>query len=267
MILNALLCYGIAFVIPIVSFVLLFIFTKKKFKFSVPNIIIGTLSFYVLAIGTMFLTMFAFSEETVMYMLSYMPEWLYKTLAALLFFGAVCVLRYFVLNAVYFSRNNEKGGASFLLGFGMAGAVAVSLYSLYSFVYIAITASVTDFVELTKESVLVFEDSTVISVFYPFWPHIVVALMFVVYGILMLVQSEFMTQHANLPYKWSHTLIMYLLTSACETCMLSVMLLCIAQVNIIFVLVVAAVLAVFSALSVKLLYKYKEELPYHSQFN
>jgi hypothetical protein len=267
MVLKALVCYAVAFFIPVIAFIFLVKLSKGKVELSALHITVGVLSFFAVLVGMLALMMFAFANTSTVYMTSYMPEWLYKLAVALLFFGAICLARFFIINAAYFSKGREDKGTSFLVGFGIAGGFAISIYCLYSFIYIAVTALNTDFVELTSESLLKFADSTVISVFTPFESHIYIALVFVIYACLMLIESRFMSQHANLPYKWTHTLIMYLLTSFCEVCMLSIILFSVSSISIIAIAVMALVLVILAGLAVKLLYKYKEELPYNNQFN
>ena len=266
MIFKALVCYAVAFLIPLVALFTLFKLSKGKTKFYPLHIVLGAISFFVVLLAMLGLFLFAFSEKSTVFMLSYMPEWIYKLSIALLFFGAVCLVRYFVLNSVYFSRDKEKKGTSFLVGFGISGGLAVSVYSLFTFIYVLVTSLTSPLVELTDESVLLFEDSTVISVFTPFESHILLSLFFAIYMCLMLINSKFMTQHSSLNYKWSHTLLMYLLTSLCEVTMLAVLVFSISA-SVLAVVITALILAVLSALCVKLLYKYKEELPYDSQFN
>ena len=267
MICKALICYAVSFMIPVIAVFLLAKFSKNKLRLYPLHMFIGAASFFVALIAMLLLMLYAFSSGTVSYFTAHTPEWLYKVTVAVLFFTAICLIRYFILNAAYFSKNREEQGTSFLIGFGMSGAVAISLYCLFSFIYVGVTAMSSKLVELTEESVFVFADSSVISVFTPFESHIFLSLVFVVYTALMFVQARFMTQHANLPYKWHHTLIMYLLTSFCEVLMLCIVLFAVSKINLIALIVMISAITVLSALSVKLLYKYKEYLPYKQQFN
>ena len=267
MIAKALICYALSVVLAVAAVVALcFYFKKANIRLSFAHLAIGTLSFIAVIAGMLFLIIFAFSEESVTYMKEIMSEAFYKIAVAVLFFAAICVIRYFVLNALYFQKERESKGSSFLAGYGLGGVLIIAVYCLFSFIYVGLTALSTEFLTLSSESVLHFKDSTVISVFTPFESHIFVTLVFVVYTALMLITAQFMTQHANLPYKWKHTLVMYLLTTFCEICMTCIFLFAVSRINYIAIIIIALVLMALAGVSVKLLYKYKEVLPYDKQF-
>lgn len=267
MIAKALICYALSVIVAVAAvFLLRFYFKKIKMRFSFAHMALGMLSFIAVIVGMLVLIMFAFSEENTAYMTALMSESFYKIAIAVIFFTLICLARYFILNAVYFSRDKESKGTSFLAGYGFGGIFIIAVYCLFSFIYVAYAALTSDFVALTSESVLHFADSTVISVFTPFESHVLITLVFVIYTALMLVTAQFMTQHANLPYKWNHTLVMYLLTSFCEICMTCIFLFAVSRIHYIAIIMIALILAVLSALSVKLLYRYKEVLPYQKQF-
>lgn len=268
MIAKALICYALSVLIAVASvFLLCFYFKKIKMRFSFIHMAVGTLSFIGVTVCMIALIMFAFSDENITYMKAIMSERSYKIAIAVILFTLICIVRYFILNAVYFSRDKEAQGTSFLAGYGFGGVFIIAVYCLFSFIYLAFAAATSDFVVLTSESVFRLSDNTVISVFTPFESHILITVIFAVYTALMLVTAQFMTQHASLPYKWHHTLIMFLLTSFCEICMTCIFLFTVSKIHYIAIIIIAVILAALSALSVNLLYRYKEDLPYHNQFD
>lgn len=264
---KALVCYAVAVAIPVAAIIFLFKFFGKKFKLSVLHMIIGMLSFFGVIAAMLFLLLFVFSKESTDYMTVYIPEGIYKTAVAALFFALICVIRYFFLNSIYFSKFKENKGTSFLFGYGIAGSVAVAIYCLFMFSYISYCCITSSLVEFSSESVFKFADYTVIVAFEPFVSHILLSVIFVVYAGLMLIQSKFMTEHSNNPFSWKKTFGMFLLLMLCEICMASVVLFAVSRVNYYVIIGISAVIAVLAAFAVKLLYKYKEENPYEKQFD
>ena len=268
MIAKLLICYALAILLAVAGTIALKIYFKKNnIRFSVLNFLAGIASFVAILFAMLMFIMYAFSEESTLYMTAFMSEAVYKIAAAILFLVLVGILRYFLLNAIYFSKGREAQGSSFLAGFGMTGVYLIAFYCLFSFAFVAFTAANAPLITLTLESTLRFADHTIIPVFTPFESHVFVTILFLIYTALMLVTARFMTQHANLPYKWTHTLVMYLLTAFCEVCATAIILFAVAKMSYIWLIVIVAILAVLSGISVRLLYKYKDELPYEKQFD
>lgn len=267
MILNALLCYAVAAALPVAALIAAVLFLKKSGKkISALHTFIGAVSFIVMLAGMFALMLFAFAEMNVVYMTAYMSEAFYKILVTVIFFLAVGVVRYYVLNAVYFNRYKEDNGVSFLLGYGICGGLIISLYCLFMFFLTLCTSLSSPLVQLSEESVLIFESGSNISVFTPFYAHILFAVIFVLYCAFMLVLSMFMTYRSAHPYKWYSTLGMYITIQLCE--LLAVMMILFASTSIspLALVVIFVLLTVVSALTVKLLYRYKDEQPYTKQF-
>ncbi|MBQ8605260.1 MAG: hypothetical protein IJ408_00850 [Clostridia bacterium] len=267
MLTYAIICYAIALVIPVAAFVMLLKSFKREQKLSPLHMIIGAVSFIALVIGTMVLIKFVFAEDAVLYMRIYMPEWLYKTGVSFLFFLALCAVRYFVLNSLYFNRDKTDGGVSFLVGFGFSGAFVFALYCLYNFLYVGLTSVFTKLVEIEDSSLLVFSDGASIAVMTPFWIHIAFSVLFTLYAAFMLSQIRFMSLHSSFPYKPTRTLTVFLITAVCESITLTFVLLSISNINFIAAILITAVLAAASLSSVIFLYKYNEDHPYNKQFD
>ena len=267
MIAVALLNYAVAAIIPIAVILVLFKFLKNKLNLSKLHAFFGGVAFIIAAIAALVLIKAAFSPDAMDYMTVYLPQWIYKTSVLFVIFIVICILRYVIVNAFYFSKENESKGTSFLVGFGMAGGLFTALYCLYCFAYITITALGSDFVTLSDNSLLVFEDSTVISVFYPFSQHIAVSLLFTVYSAFMLVWSLFMSRHSKYPFKRGRTFVICLVTLACEAIMLIVMLLSLSNLNLFVTLAICLLLCAASFACVNYLYKYNEVGDYENQFD
>lgn len=266
MILNAVLCYLISALIIFAGVTLVYLYFKKTGKtLSLLHSFFGALGFVVMLIAMFVLMLYAFSQSSTAYMTALMPEGIYKITVAVLFFTAVGLVRYFALNSAYFNKFKEDKGVSFLVGYGMAGGVAVALYCIVTLIHLVVCALSSEFTGIDK-SVFLFENGARVSTFEPFYSHIFVALVFVVYTALMIILSVFMQQHATRPYKSGKTLRMYLLINGCEILMICVILFTSAKISTIVIAAVCLVVAVLAALAVRLLYKYEEENPYNKQF-
>lgn len=267
MIIKAIVSYIIAAAVPIFSlFLLLKFLNKSGKKISALHTFIGALSFIAVLVGMFVLMIFAFSQNTTQSMTVYMSEGVYKITVSLLFFIALGIARYFLLNALYFNRYKENDGISFFLGYGICGGLVVSAYCIFMFFLVLFTALSSPFEALTDQSVLIFESGAKISAFTPFYAHILFSVIFVLYSVIMLVISMFMDFHSAHPYKKSSTFIMYLLTHICEILATMILLFATTSVSPIAIVIIFVCLTVLSALSVKLLYKYKEESAYDKQF-
>ena len=114
MILKALLCYGISFLLPTVAVIGIFRLFRSKSTLSVLHTFIGALSFVVSAFLMMTLMMFTYSADAVDYMTVYFSEGVYKMVVAVLVFAAMFAIRHFMVDAIYFSKNKDAKGKSFL---------------------------------------------------------------------------------------------------------------------------------------------------------
>lgn len=268
LIINAILCYGASVLIASAAiFAVIYFFKKTKRRLSVLHTLLGALSFIAVIITMFLLMMYAFSENSTAYISALMPIGVYKITIAVLFFFAVGLLRYFAVNALYFSRGKEDNGMSFMAGYGLAGASVAALYCLFMFMYVSYSAVTDKFVALTEGQALMFESGAGIAVFTPFVSHIFVIIIFAVYTALTLIIAEFMDQHAKLPYRKRSTFLMYIITNTCEILMTCVILFASSKVSELTISIVCAVIAVLAALALTMLYKYKEELPYSKQFD
>ncbi len=268
LILNSLICYLAAAVIPVIAlFFAIKLIKKKGKKISALHTVIGAVSFVVMLVLMFVLMLYAFSADSTEYMSVIMDEAVYKISVAVLFFTAVSLVRYFALNAVYFNRYKEENGISFMVGYGACAGVAVSVYCVFMLIHIAITALSTSFTELSSESVMLFENGARISAFTPFYMHIFIAIIFVMYFALMLISALFMEQHSARPYKWHKTLRLYLLIFFCELLTVLTLLFASSSVSPVIICVIALIAVVLATFSVKYLYKYKEEQPYEKQFD
>ena len=264
MITKSLIFYALAVIVGALTLVgTFFAFKMRKRKLMPLHILFGSLGFIVVLILMFILLMFAFSENSTVYMTALMPEFIYKLTVAILFFAAITALRYFVLNAVYFNNDKTDEGESFLAGFGLCGGLLVAVYSLFMFIMLATTSARSTLTSFDK-SALYFADGSVISSFASPSSIMLVSVVFLVYTALCIIIGEFMTQHATLPYSKKSTLAVYLITALCEHIMISMFLF--ATKSTLAVAIVSVFLVILAGLAVALLYKYKEELPYNKQF-
>ncbi len=264
MIIKSLIFYAVAVLVGICLFIGISIaFRKRKKKLMPLHMFFGSLGFLAMLVLMFLLMMYAFSENSTVYMSEIMPEFIYKVSVAFLFFAAVSAIRYFVLNMVYFNRDKINEGESFLAGYGFCGCALITLYSFFMFIMLLTTSMRSELVSF-DDNALFFADGSVISSFASPLSVVLVSLVFVAYTALCVIIAEFMTQHATLPYSKISTLIVYLITAFCEHIMISVFLF--ASVSIVAVIIVSVIMLVLAALAVALLYKYKEELPYNKQF-
>lgn len=267
MILSSALCYIIsALLIAAGVFFTLFYFKKTGKRFSLLHSFYGGLAFVVMLVAMFALMLYAFSETSTMYMTAMMPEGVYKITVALLFFTAICLIRYFAVNSAYFSNNKTDKGYSFLVGYGLSGGIAVAVYCVFMLIHVLSCAVSSDFIGI-EESMLLFESGARIDVFEPFYAHVFVALIFIVYTGLMLIMSMFMDQHANLPYKKKTTIMMYSMITCCELLVICIVLFASTKISAIAIAVISVIIVALAALALRLLYKYKEELPYSKQFD
>lgn len=265
---KAILCYGASVLIAVAAlFAVLYFFKKTKRRFSVLHTFFGALSFTVILIAMFLLMLYSFSDNSTAYMSALMPVGAYKIAVAVIFFLIVGLVRYFAVNALYFSRGKEDKGMSFMSGYGLAGAIITALYCMFMFVYVLYSAVTDKFIGLNDGQALMFESGAGIAVFTPFVSHIFVVMIFAVYTALILIIAEFMDQHAKLPYRKRSTFLMYIITNACEILMTCVILFASSKVNAVTISIVCAVIAALAALALAMLYKYKEELPYSKQFD
>ena len=268
MIINAIACYGASVLIIAAAVFLILLFLKKTGRrLYALHIALGALSFTAVLTGMFILMMYAFSESSTAYMSALMPEAAYKISVAVIFFLLVGLIRYFVINAVYFNRYKQDEGMSFMTGYGLAGCIITALYCLFMFIYVSVTACMHGFIQLYEGQILMFEGGSEISVFTPFYSHIFVAIIFGVYALLVVIIAYFMDQHAKLPYKMHSTFLMYVITNTCEILMVCLILFASSKINTLIISIVCIVIAALAALSVRMLYKYKEELPYSKQFD
>ncbi len=264
MITKSLIFYALAIIIGVCAFVGIAIAFKIRKKKLMPlHIFFGSLGFIIMLVLMFLLIMFAFSENSTVYMSELMPEFIYKLTIVLMFFAAISALRYFVLNAVYFNKDKINEGESFLAGYGLCGCALITIYSVFMFIML-LTTSMRSTLTTFDENALYFADGSVISSFATPSSVALVSLVFVVYTALCIIIAEFMTQHATLPYNKKSTLIVYLITALCEHIMISVFMF--AAKSTVAVIIVSAIMMLLSGLAVALLYKYKEELPYNKQF-
>lgn len=264
MITKSLIFYALAVVVGLFSFLgIIAAFKIRKKKLFPLHMFYGTLGFVIMLILMFLLMIFAFSENSTVYMSALMPEFIYKLTVALLFFAAISVVRYFLLNAIYFNKDKLEKGESFLAGYGFCGCALVTLYSLFMFIMLFTTSVRSELVSF-DENALFFADGSVISSFASPLSVMLVSLVFVVYTALCIIIAEFMTQHATLPYSKKSTLIVYLITALCEHIMISVFLF--ASRSVPAVIIISVIMVLLASGAVALLYKYKEELPYNKQF-
>ncbi len=268
MILKALACYAIAFLLPIAAIFTIFVLFKNKSRLSVLHMFAGAGSFLVSAVLMLILMMFAYSADAVDYMTVYFSEGVYKTVVAILVLASLFAIRHFSVDAMYFAKDKEIKGKSFLVGYGFAPAFIVALYCLFSFVYVAVSAMTSDFVRLTEESVLEFANSTVISVFTPFSTHIWLSVLFVVYGFSMFIHSKFLDFHSKHRYKWYKTLIVYCIISLCEITSITIAVFSLSKINLVYITVIVAFLTALSEICFRIIYRFdsNETGAYHSQF-
>ena len=264
MITKSLIFYAIAVIVGVCAFVGVAIaFKIRKKKLKPLHIFWGSLGFIIMLILMFLLIIFAFSENSTVYMSELMPEFIYKLTIVIMFFAAISALRYFVLNSIYFNKDKINQGESFLAGYGLCGCVLITLYSLFMFIML-LTTSMRSTLTKFDESALYFADGSVISSFAKPSSVALVSLVFVVYTALCIVIAEFMTQHSTLNYSKKRTLIVYLITAFCEHIMISVFMF--SAKSTVAVIIVSVIMMLLSGLAVALLYKYKEELPYNKQF-
>lgn len=268
MIIKAVLCYGAsALIIAAAVFAVIYFFKLTKRRLSALHTFIGALSFVAVLIIMFPLMMYAFSENSTAYMTSIMPEGIYKISIAVLFFLLVGLLRFFAVNKIYFNRYKNDEGMSFMAGYGLAGGILIGLYCLFMFLYVVITSCLHNFSSLTEGQTLLFENGTGISVFTPFSSHIFAAVIFAVYTALIMITASFMDQHAKLPYRIHSTLLMYAITCTCEILMICIILFAWSKTNPAAISIVCTIIAALAALALRMLYKYKAELPYNKQFD
>lgn len=268
MVIKAILFYLLSIITTAaIAYALVRVFAHQKKQLMPLHIFFGAGCFLVMVVIMLILMRFVFSENAIVFMTSYFPEAIYKIGIALMFFAAVCAARYFILNAVYFNRDKSNAGESFLAGYGICGAVLVSVYCLFMLITVICACVRSNYVSLGNDSTLLFKDGTVISVFLPLSSHFLITLFFALYTALCTIIGEFMNQHANLCYKAKTTFIVYSITAACELIMAATFVFAVSSASPVVILIVAAVLVALAVLAVRLLYKYKEELPYEKQFD
>lgn len=268
LIINALLCYALSVLVTVGTIAAFKLFFRRAgLKFRPSHIAIGFVCFAAVMICMFLVLMFAFSENSTVYMTAMMDESIYKISVAIIFFFIVGLMRYFIVNAAYFNKDKNDSGMSFMAGYGITATVIYGFYCLFMFIYILITACTQGFVGISEGQALMFDDGTGISVFTPFFSHIFIAVVFAVYAVLTMVIAYFMDQHSKLPYKKSSTVLMYIITNACEILVISVVLFAISKISPIAISIVCILVTVLAALAVRMLYKYKEELPYDRQFD
>lgn len=267
MIFSAIICYILAALLPVAA-LLLAVRILKKYgkKVYISHSFIGALFFILMLVGMFALMLYAFSKDVVATVTAFVPEGIYKITLALVFFTVIGLIRYFALNKCYFGNFKEEKGISFLFGYGICGGVAISAYCVFMALHILFTSIATPFVSISEQAVLLFENGARISVFTPFYSHIAMSVVFVIYFALMIVIALFMAMHSAHPYKWQATFRMYLLTHLSELLAVVTLLFASSSVNPVVIAVICVVMLVLSALSVKFLYKYQEELPYDKQF-
>lgn len=238
---------------------------KTKKRLYILHTIIGAIAFGGILAAMFSFMRYAFSEIVIMQVTVHISESLYKILLSVGFFLAVGIVRYVVVDLLYYNREYRDQGTSFLIGYGIAGCMLIAIYCLFMLTHVIYQASVSDFVAL-EESMLLFKDEGRIVVFTPFISHVFLALVFAVYTGFMIVISIFMDLHSRKPYKGTVTFRMFLLTHGSELIMSAIMLFASASLNMVIIAVIFIIISVLAALSVKYLYKYEEKLPYDKQF-
>ena len=268
MVINALICYAVSVLISAAAAAAVIFFMKRRgARLSALHMLFGALSFILVIIGMTALMLYAFSENSTAYITAVMPESVYKLSIASAFFIVIGLVRYFAVNAVYFNRYKEENGISFMAGYGLAGSAITALYCLFMLVYVSVTAVSHKFTGMNAGQALTFEGGSNISVFTPLISHVFAAAIFGVYAALIMIIACFMDQHARLPYRKSSTLLMYIITCGCEILMLCVILFAAAKASAAVICTVCVVIAGLAGLALRMLYKYKEELPYNRQFD
>lgn len=268
MIIKALASYGISVLLTAataVAFVLFF--NRTGIRRRTLHILLGAIVFIAIIICMFFVLMFAFSENSTVYMTSMMDEGTYKISVAIIFFYLIGLIRYFVINAAYFNKGKNDSGMSFMAGYGLTASMIYGLYCLFMFIYISVTACMHKFMGISDGQALMFDDGTGISVFTPFLSHIFIAIVFALYAVLIMIIAYFMDQHSKLPYKKHSTVLMYIITNACEILMISVILFAVSKISPIVISVICVFTTALAAVALRMLYKYKEELPYNRQFD
>lgn len=267
MIFSAIICYLAAAILPVAALLLAVRILKKHGKkIFLSYSLIGALFFVIMLVGMFALMFYAFSKDAVAAVTAFLPESIYKIALALVFFTVIGLVRYLALNKCYFGNFKEEKGISFLFGYGICGGIAVSVYCVFMALHILFTSIATPLVSLSEQAVLLFENGARISVFTPFYSHIAISAVFVIYFALMIVIALFMSLHSAHPYKWQSTLRMYLFTHASELLAVLTLLFASSSVNPVVIAAICIIMLALSALSVKFLYKYQEELPYDKQF-
>ncbi len=267
MVFNAILFYVLSILLVVASACAVAVVFKKQNKQLYPlHILYGALGFILMLILLLVLIRFAFSGDASLYMTAYFSKAFYKIGLAIIFFAIVFAARYFILNAIYYNRQEFDKGSSFFAGFGLSGGAVMIIYCFFMLISVIAAAIRSDFSQV-YEGNLLFKDGTVVSAFLPLYSHLAFALFFTVYTAFCLALNEFMIKRVSHKYKPLKTFTVYTLIELCEVVIACLFVFAISKINIIVLVLVCAVFALLSILIVKYLYKYVEESNYNKQFN
>lgn len=194
---NVLVCYLITILVIFGGCLGSFAFLGKALKSAVKGgaFFGGMLLSVGYFLGMLLLFRVTFSNEM------YYDTPFFRTVVGFVFLILLALVRFLVIKIPFFNRDRVASGHSFSLGFGMAPAAFLGLYSLIMFFVVAFNGMFNGPCIEEAEGLLGFADNTMISIFTPEAGHISFGLLFVAFAFFSLLFSWLIQRISDEPHR------------------------------------------------------------------
>lgn len=183
------LCYIASLLIIIGGFIGILFYAKKALiiKFRILPFLIGLVSSTVYCIVIMMLFQSTFNN------INYYNTESFRGFVGTIYILLLCVGRYFIARAVFFSRGRYDQGYSFSMGFGFAPGAFLFIYILIMLLIIVVHGLSTGSAVMEAGGLLTFEDNAQFSVF-PAFGHVSFAGMFVAVNFMLVLSGRMLAE-------------------------------------------------------------------------